>query len=191
MTFSGEELDLMMEAFRATDAINDPVGEKIVLRYLSQGRPSKKEDQSNLRWDSEMSKPVTFHKTESSATPRVLFADVFVKGQNGLDLVVHHGFAVSPPNQKGTGEKTFYKHFHQTDNNRCVMGRRVFELVATKGQMQYQHYVILLDDNIGALEILPEVYHRSVSCEEGSILLNHAVRDEEYESEGVQPDSSL
>ena len=61
------------------------------------------------------------------------------------------------------------------------MGRRVFELVATKGQMQYQHYVILLDDNIGALEILPEVYHRSVSCEEGSILLNHAVRDEEYD----------
>ena len=35
MTFSGEELDLMMEAFRATDAINDPVGEKIMLRYLS------------------------------------------------------------------------------------------------------------------------------------------------------------
>ena len=35
------------------------------------------------------------------------------------------------------------------------MGRRVFELVATKGQMQYQHYIILLDDNIGALEILP------------------------------------
>ena len=35
MTFSGEELDLMMEAFRATDAINDPIGEKIMLRYLS------------------------------------------------------------------------------------------------------------------------------------------------------------
>ena len=131
-----------------------------------------------------MSKPVTFHKDRVFRdTPGVLFADVFVKGQNGLDLVVHHGFAVSPPNQKGTGEKTFYKHFHQTDNNRCVMGRRVFELVATKGQMQYQHYVILLDDNIGALEILPEVYHRSVSCEEGSILLNHAVRDEEYDEQ--------
>ncbi len=35
LTFEGEELDLMMEAFRATDAINDPVGEKIMLRYLS------------------------------------------------------------------------------------------------------------------------------------------------------------
>ena len=47
--------------------------------------------------------------------------------------------------------------------------------------MQHQHYVILLDENIGALEILPGVYHRSVSCEEGSILLNHAVRDDEYD----------
>lgn len=35
LTFEGEELDLMMEAFRATDAINDPIGEKIMLRYLS------------------------------------------------------------------------------------------------------------------------------------------------------------
>ena len=47
--------------------------------------------------------------------------------------------------------------------------------------MQHQHYMVLLDDNIGALEILPGVYHRSVSCEEGSILLNHAVRDEFYD----------
>lgn len=47
MTFSGEELDLMMEAFRATDAINDPVGEKIMLRYLStKVALQEKEDQS-------------------------------------------------------------------------------------------------------------------------------------------------
>ena len=110
--------------------------------------------------------------------------------QNGLDLVIHHGFAISPPNKQGTGEKTFYIHYHQTDNNRCIQGRRVFELVATKGQMQYQHYMVLLDDNIGALEILPEVYHRSVSCESGSILLNHAVRDAEYcESKEFNPTS--
>ena len=35
MTFKGEELELMMEAFRATDAMTDPIGEKIMLRYLS------------------------------------------------------------------------------------------------------------------------------------------------------------
>jgi len=128
-----------------------------------------------------MTKPITFHKDRVFRdTPGVLFTDVWVKDQNGLDLVVHRGFAISPPNREGTGEKTFYIHFHQTDNNRCIEGRRVFELVATKGQMQHQHYMVLLDDNIGALEILPEVYHRSVSCEGGSILLNHAVRDAEY-----------
>ena len=128
-----------------------------------------------------MNKPITFHKDRVfRETTGVHFSDVCVKNQNGLDLVVHHGFAVSPPNQPGTGEKTFYIHHHQTDNNRCISGRRVFELVATGDQMQYQHYVILLDDGIGALEILPGVYHRSVSCESGSILLNHAVRDAEY-----------
>lgn len=128
-----------------------------------------------------MSKPVTFHKDRIfRETKDVLFSDVWVKEQNGLDLVVHKSFAISPPNQQGTGEKTFYLHHHQTDNNRCIHGRRVFELVAPDNKMQYLHYVILLDDNIGALEILPGVYHRSVSCEEGSILLNHAVRDDQY-----------
>lgn len=129
-----------------------------------------------------MTKPITFHKDRVFRETRgVHFSDVWVQGQNGLDLVVHKGFAISPPNNQGTGEKTFYIHQHQTDNNRCIDGRRVFELVAAEGQMQHQHYMVLLDDNIGALEILPGVYHRSVSCEEGSILLNHAVRDELYD----------
>lgn len=35
MTFSGEELEIMMDAFRAAVPIDDPVGEKIMLRYLS------------------------------------------------------------------------------------------------------------------------------------------------------------
>jgi hypothetical protein len=50
MSFSGEELDLMMEAFRATDAINDPIGEKIMLRYLSKKvELQEKEDQDKKR----------------------------------------------------------------------------------------------------------------------------------------------
>ncbi|QIN96708.1 hypothetical protein [Synechococcus phage S-N03] len=35
MTFEGEELDLVMEAFRAAVPVDDPLGEKIMLRYLS------------------------------------------------------------------------------------------------------------------------------------------------------------
>lgn len=35
MTFSGEELGLVMEAFRAAVPVEDPLGEKILLRYLS------------------------------------------------------------------------------------------------------------------------------------------------------------
>lgn len=36
MTFTGEELELVMEAFRAAVPCDDPVGEKIMLRYLTQ-----------------------------------------------------------------------------------------------------------------------------------------------------------
>ena len=35
MTFSGEELDLVMEAFRAAVPVDDPLGEKIMFRYLA------------------------------------------------------------------------------------------------------------------------------------------------------------
>ena len=115
-----------------------------------------------------------FRRTEG-----VRFSDVSIPNSNGTDLVVHKGFAVSPPNCK-RGHKTFYVHYHQTDNNRCIEGARVFELVALNGEFDHDHYLILLDVEAGALEIPPRVYHRSVSCSTGSFLLNHAVRDEEY-----------
>ena len=112
-------------------------------------------------------------------TPGVHFSDIGVSEANGLDLVVHSGFAVSPNNNEA-GEKRFYIHQHQTDNNRCIQGARVFELVATEGQYEHPHYLVMLDVDAGALEIPPRVYHRSTSCSTGSILLNHAVRDEFY-----------
>ena len=128
-----------------------------------------------------MTKPITFHKERLfRETPAVHFSDLNVPGQNGLDLVIHHGAAVSP-NHNEAGEKRFYIHQHQTDNNRCIKGYRVFELVATESQMEHDHYLVLLDDEVGALEILPRVYHRSTSCEDGSMLLNQAIRDEEYD----------
>ena len=91
----------------------------------------------------------------------------------------HDGFAVSPPSVGD--DKQFYSHNHQTDNNRTVYGARVFELVACEGQLEHKHYLVYLDDTAGALRIPPRVYHRSVSCRSGSILLNHAIRDEDYD----------
>lgn len=127
-----------------------------------------------------MTKPITFTKERLfRETPSVHFSDVGVPGQNGLDLVEHRGFAVSPPLRRNF--KQFYTHNHQTDNNRVVQGQRVFELVATEGQMEFEHYRVLLTPEVGALEILPHVYHRSVSGLSGSLLLNHAIRDEEYD----------
>lgn len=35
LEFEGEELELLMEAFRAAVPIDDPLGEKIMLRYLT------------------------------------------------------------------------------------------------------------------------------------------------------------
>jgi len=109
-------------------------------------------------------------------TPAVYFADAWIPGQNGLDVVTHYGPAVSPP-CTATGDKQFYVHYHQTDFNRVVFGERVFELVFPYGG----HYLVHLDNSSGALEIPPGVYHRSVSCVSGSVLLNHAMRDAQYD----------
>ena len=128
-----------------------------------------------------MTKPVKFTPERLfRSTPGVHFSDINVPGQNGLDLVVHTSYAVSPPNCSETGNKRFYTHNHQTDNNRCIDGSRVFELVATEGQLEHEHYYVRVHNGVGALEIPHRVYHRSVSCRAGSILLNHAIRDNDY-----------
>ena len=35
LTFSGEELELVMDALRAAVPVDDPIGEKVMLRYLT------------------------------------------------------------------------------------------------------------------------------------------------------------
>ena len=35
LTFTGEELELVMDAVRAAVPVDDPIGEKIMLRYLT------------------------------------------------------------------------------------------------------------------------------------------------------------
>jgi hypothetical protein len=129
-----------------------------------------------------MSNQLKFHTERLfRQTDSVHFSDIGVPNSNGIDLVQHYGPATSPPNHPGTGEKSFYVHSHQTDVNRVIYGARVFELVAPDHQLEFEHYLVLLTPDVGGVEIPPGVYHRSVSCSEGSILLNHAIRTSAYD----------
>ena len=120
----------------------------------------------------------TFRRTEG-----VHFADISVIGSNGLDLVEHEAKSVSPPDFYG---RQWYRHKHQVDYNRCVKGHRLFELFWLG--FNYPHWYVMLDDTTGALQIPAGCYHRSYSGIDGSLLLNHAVRDLEYdENEEFHP----
>ena len=110
-------------------------------------------------------------------TPGVHFADIGVPGSNGIDLVEHNGPSVSPP--LADGAKQWYVHKCQTDNNRVIRGHRLFELY--NPAWAFPHWFVFLDENSGALEIPPGCLHRSYSGNEGSVLLNHAIRTDGYD----------
>lgn len=121
----------------------------------------------------------TFRRTSG-----VHFADISVVGSNGLDLVEHESRSVSPPDLYGIHQ--WYCHKHQVDYNRCIKGRRLFELFWLG--FDYPHWYVMLDEKSGALQIPAGCYHRSYSGIDGSLLLNHAVRDLEYdENEEFHP----
>ena len=121
---------------------------------------------------------IKLHKERTfRQTPGVHFADIGVPGSNGIDLVEHTGKSVSPPDRLGLHQ--FYVHAHQTDNNRVIKGHRLFELFYAGWEDPY--WFVMLDEESGALEIPPGCYHRSYSGHEGSLLLNHAVRDDQYD----------
>ena len=90
-------------------------------------------------------------------TDGVIFYDISVDESNAADLVVHEGPAQSPP-PDCVGGKQFYIHSFQDDYNRVVSGTRMFELVNE------------------ALIIPRGTFHRSVSGENGSIVINQAKR---------------
>ena len=113
-------------------------------------------------------------------TPDVIFYDISVEGSNASDLVIHEGPAISPPDDKG-GAKQFYIHYHQTDNNRVLSGDRTFELV--NRYWKYPYHIVHLNRQSGALVIPTNTYHRSVSGENGSIVINQAVRDDLFRAE--------
>jgi len=130
--------------------------------------------------DIQLAKHRVFRETDS-----VRFHDLTIEGSNGLDLVEHTGRATSPP-LNAQGEKQWYIHKHQTDNNRVIQGQRLFELYFDG--FEHPHWLVFLTPDSGALRIPPNCYHRSVSCKGGSLLLNHAIRDEYYdENEEFHP----
>ena len=112
-------------------------------------------------------------------TDSVIFYDITVEESNASDLVVHEGPAVSPPNDFA-GAKQFYIHSFQDDYNRVVSGERIFELV--NYSWKYPYHIVRLDRSHGALFIPRGTFHRSVSGEEGSIVINQAHRYEGFDA---------
>jgi len=115
-----------------------------------------------------------FRETES-----VIFYDISVEDSNASDLVVHTGAAISPPDDI-VGAKQFYIHYHQVDHNRVLSGMRTFELI--NPEWRYPYHIVHLNRSSGALVIPKMTYHRSYSGEEGSIVINQAIRDDKFNS---------
>ncbi len=121
---------------------------------------------------------IKFHEPRTfRTTPGVRFLDIGVPGSNGLDLVEHSGPSISPPDSGG--RRQWYVHQFQSDWNRVIHGERLFELF--NPNWVDKHWFVFLDDTAGALWIPPGTFHRSYSGKGGSLLLNHAIRDDEYD----------
>ena len=111
-------------------------------------------------------------------TDDVIFYDISVEESNAADLVVHAGPAISPPDDTVCGAKQFYIHEYQDDYNRVVSGERTFELI--NFDWKYRYHIVHLNRASGALVIPRNTYHRSVSGEKGSIVINQAKRYEGF-----------
>ena len=112
-------------------------------------------------------------------TDDVIFYDISVDESNAADLVVHTGAATSPPDDC-VGAKQFYIHGFQDDYNRVVSGERTFELV--NYDWKYPYHIVHLNRASGALVIPRGTFHRSVSGENGSIVINQAKRYEGFDA---------
>ena len=125
--------------------------------------------------DVEFRKHRVFRETQD-----VIFYDISVEESNASDLVIHDGPAISPPDDV-VGAKQFYIHYHQVDHNRVVSGESTFELV--NRDWKYPYHIVHLNRTSGALVIPTNTYHRSISGENGSIVINQAVRDDLFRPE--------
>jgi len=110
-------------------------------------------------------------------TPQVTFFDASVPASNGTDVVVHHGPAISPPDD-GPFEQ-YYVHHHQVDHNLVLHGQRRFILL--NPAWDQPHHLVLLERAMGALQIPIGTFHRSESGEDGSLVLNQSERDRQFD----------
>ena len=106
-------------------------------------------------------------------TPSVTFFDAGVQGSNGTDVVCHNGSATSPPDRESSEQ--YYVHQHQVDHNLVIEGTRIFTLL--NPSWKQPHHIVHLVRSMGALQIPTGTYHRSVSGDEGSVVLNQSIRD--------------
>ena len=113
-------------------------------------------------------------------TEDVIFYDISVEESNASDLVIHSGPAMSPPNDS-VGAKQFYIHSFQDDYNRVVSGERTFELV--NYDWKYPYHIVNINVHNGALLIPRGTFHRSVSGQYGSIVINQAKRYDGFSAE--------
>ena len=111
-------------------------------------------------------------------TPQVTFLDASVKGSNGSDVVIHRGGATSPPDLNGFEQ--YYVHYHQIDNNLVLEGDRTFTLL--NPLWDEPHHIIYLNRSMGALQIPIGTFHKSISGKNGSVVINQAIRDEQFDS---------
>ena len=111
-------------------------------------------------------------------TPEVTFLGASVKGSNGSDVVIHRGGATSPPDLNCFEQ--YYVHHHQIDNNLVIEGDRTFTLL--NPLWDEPHHIVYLHRFMGALEIPIGTFHRSISGKNGSIVINQAIRDEQFEA---------
>ena len=111
-------------------------------------------------------------------TASVTFLDASVNGSNGSDVVIHRGGATSPPDLNGFEQ--YYVHDHQTDNNLVLEGDRTFTLL--NPLWDEPHHIVYLHRPMGALKIPIGTFHRSISGKDGSIVINQAIRDEQFEA---------
>ena len=70
-------------------------------------------------------------------------------------------------------------HRHQVDNNLVLEGARTFTLL--NPAWDHPHHIIHLIRAMGALQIPIGTYHRSVSSNEGSLVLNQSMRDQGFD----------
>ena len=111
-------------------------------------------------------------------TPEVTFLDASINDSNGSDVVIHRDGATSPPDLNGFQQ--YYVHYHQIDNNLVLEGKRTFTLL--NPFWDEPHHIVYLHRLMGALQIPKGTFHRSISGKAGSIVINQAIRDEQFES---------